>query len=170
MLETPILHINGDDPEAVLFASQLAVDFRKEFKQDIVLDMVCYRRRGHNEADEPAVTQPMMYSTIRALPTTRKIYADRLVKEGSIATDEPAKLEKNYRSSLEKGEIVSRPILEHKVNPFVAKWDAFLSSKWDDPCDTTVTQKEFINVSELMLKLPPEFALQARVEKVLECL
>jgi 2-oxoglutarate dehydrogenase E1 component len=168
MLETPILHINGDDPEAVLFASQLAVDFRKEFKQDIVLDMVCYRRRGHNEADEPAVTQPMMYSTIRALPTTRKIYADRLVKEGSIAAAEPAKLEKNYRSSLEKGEIVSRPILEHKVNPFVAKWDAFLSSKWDDPCDTTVTQKEFTKVSELMLKLPPEFALQARVEKVLE--
>jgi len=168
MLETPILHINGDDPEAVLFASQLAVDFRKEFKQDIVLDMVCYRRRGHNEADEPAVTQPMMYSTIRSLPTTRKIYADRLVKEGSITTDEPAKLEKNYRSSLEKGEIVSRPILEHKVNPFVAKWDAFLSSKWDDPCDTTVTQKEFTKVSELMLKLPPEFALQARVEKVLE--
>ena len=168
MLETPILHINGDDPEAVLFASQLAVDFRKEFKQDIVLDMVCYRRRGHNEADEPAVTQPMMYSTIRALPTTRKIYADRLVKEGTIAVDEPAKLEANYRSSLEKGEIVSRPILEHKVNPFVAKWDAFLSSKWDDPCDTTVTAKEFSKVSELMLKLPPEFALQARVEKVLE--
>ena len=168
MLETPILHINGDDPEAVLFASQLAVDFRKEFKQDIVLDMVCYRRRGHNEADEPAVTQPMMYSTIRALPTTRKIYADRLVKEGTIAVDEPAKLEANYRSSLEKGEIVSRPILEHKVNPFVAKWDAFLSSKWDDPCDTTVTPKEFHKVSELMLKLPPEFAIQARVEKVLE--
>ena len=168
MLETPILHINGDDPEAVLFASQLAVDFRKEFKQDIVLDMVCYRRRGHNEADEPAVTQPMMYSTIRALPTTRKIYADRLVKEGTIAVNEPAKLEANYRSSLEKGEIVSRPILEHKVNPFVAKWDAFLSSKWDDPCDTTVTAKEFSKVSELMLKLPPEFALQARVEKVLE--
>jgi len=168
MLETPILHINGDDPEAVLFASQLAVDFRKEFKQDIVLDMVCYRRRGHNEADEPAVTQPLMYSTIRALPTTRKIYADRLVKEGTISADEPAKLEANYRSSLEKGEIVSRPILEHKVNPFVAKWDAFLSSKWDDPCDTTVTPKEFNKVSELMLKLPPEFAIQARVEKVLE--
>jgi len=168
MLETPILHVNGDDPEAVLFASQLAVDFRKEFKQDIVLDMVCYRRRGHNEADEPAVTQPLMYSTIRALPTTRKIYADRLVKEGTISADEPAKLEANYRSSLEKGEIVSRPILDHKVNPFVAKWDAFLSSKWDDPCDTTVTPKEFHKVSELMLKLPPEFAIQARVEKVLE--
>lgn len=168
MLETPILHINGDDPEAVLFASQLAVDFRHEFKQDIVLDMVCYRRRGHNEADEPAVTQPLMYKTIRALPTTRKIYADRLVKEGSLPADEPAKLEANYRSALEKGEIVSRPILEHKVNPFVAKWDSFLNSKWDDPCDTTVKTKDFHEISDLMLQLPPEFALQSRVEKVLE--
>jgi len=168
MLETPILHINADDPEAVLFAAQLAVDFRKEFKQDIVLDMVCYRRRGHNEADEPAVTQPLMYKTIRALPTTRKIYADRLVAEGTLASNEPAELESTYRSSLEKGEIVSRPILEDKVNPFVEKWDAFLSSKWDDPCDTTVDPKEFHKISELMLTLPPEFALQARVEKVLE--
>jgi 2-oxoglutarate dehydrogenase E1 component len=168
MLETPILHINADDPEAVLFAAQLAVDFRHEFKQDIVLDLVCYRRRGHNEADEPAVTQPIMYKTIRALPTTRKIYADRLIQEGSVSSSKPSELEKNYRSSLEKGEIVSRPILEHKVNPFVAKWDAFLSSKWDDPCDTTVPAKEFHKISNLMLELPPEFAVQARVEKVLE--
>jgi 2-oxoglutarate dehydrogenase E1 component len=168
MLETPILHFNADDPEAVLFASQFAVDFRKEFKQDIVLDLVCYRRRGHNEADEPAVTQPLMYKTIRSLPTTRKIYADRLVEEGTIDSQEPAKLEVNYRSSLENGEIVSRPILEHKVNPFVAKWDALLNSKWDDPCDTTVTTKKFSRVSELMLELPPKFSLQARVEKVLE--
>tara|TARA_R110002074_G_scaffold228259_2_gene399889 strand:+ start:79281 stop:82100 length:2820 start_codon:yes stop_codon:yes gene_type:complete len=168
MLETPILHINGDDPEAVLFASQLAVDFRKEFKQDIVLDMVCYRRRGHNEADEPAVTQPLMYKTIRALPTTRKIYADRLIKENTVGANEAAQLETDYRAALEKGEIVSRPILEHKINPYVAKWDAFLTSKWDDPCDTTVDAKEFHKVSDLMLRLPPEFAIQERVEKILE--
>ncbi|MAV31004.1 MAG: 2-oxoglutarate dehydrogenase E1 component [Cycloclasticus sp.] len=168
MLETPILHVNADDPEAVLFAAQLAVDFRHEFRQDIVLDMVCYRRRGHNEADEPAVTQPLMYKTIRSLPTTRKIYADRVTQEGSLSQDVPAALEADYRSALEKGEIVSRPILEHKVNPYVAKWDAFLSSKWDDPCDTTVPAKEFHKVSDLMLTLPPEFPLQNRVEKVLE--
>jgi len=168
MLETPILHVNADDPEAVLFAAQLAVDFRHEFRQDIVLDMVCYRRRGHNEADEPAVTQPLMYKTIRALATTRKLYADRVVNEGTLTNDIPVALEADYRSSLEKGEIVSRPILEHKVNPFVAKWDAFLTSKWDDPCDTTVPAKEFHKISDLMLTLPPEFSLQGRVEKVLE--
>lgn len=168
MLETPILHVNADDPEAVLFAAQFAVDFRHEFRQDIVLDMVCYRRRGHNEADEPAVTQPLMYKTIRSLPTTRKIYADRVVNEGSLSSDIPTSLESGYRSSLEQGDIVSRPILEHKVNPFVAKWDAFLSSKWDDPCDTTVAAKEFHQISELMLTLPPEFSVQSRVEKVLE--
>jgi len=168
MLETPILHVNGDDPEAVFFAAQLAVDFRKEFKQDIVIDMVCYRRRGHNEADEPAVTQPLMYKTIRALPTTRKIYADRLIAEGTCEAHEPAELESTYRTSLEKGEIVSRPILTDKTNPFVAKWDAYLDSKWDDPCDTTFPQKEFQEISDLMLQLPPEFALQARVEKIIE--
>jgi len=168
MLETPILHVNGDDPEAVLFASQLAVDFRKEFKQDIVIDMICYRRRGHNEADEPAVTQPLMYKTIRAMATTRKLYANSLIKEGTINAEDAAKLEAEYRAALEKGEIVSRPILDHKVNPFVAKWDTFLNSKWDDPCDTTVTAKQFHKISELMLELPPEFAVQARVEKVLE--
>ena len=168
MLETPILHVNGDDPEAVLFASQLVVDFRKEFKQDIVLDMVCYRRRGHNEADEPAVTQPIMYQTIRALPTTRKLYAEQLIQENVLASNEPSDMEAEYRSSLEKGEIVSRPILEHKTNPFVAKWDSYLGSEWDDPCDTAVSTKQFHKVSELMLTLPPEFSVQARVEKVLE--
>lgn len=168
MLDAPVFHVNGDDPEAVLFVTQMATDFRKEFKQDVVIDLVCYRRRGHNEADEPAVTQPIMYKKIRSMPTTRKFYADRLVAEGSVTAQEPAEMEATYRSALEQGEIVSRPILTHKVNPLIEKWDSFLESKWNDPCDTTVVLKEFQETSELMLQIPPEFALQPRVGKIIE--
>ena len=168
MLDAPVFHVNGDDPEAVLFVTQMATDFRKEFKQDVVIDLVCYRRRGHNEADEPAVTQPIMYKKIRSMPTTRKFYADRLVAEGSVTAQEPAEMEATYRSALEQGEIVSRPILTHKLNPLIEKWDSFLESKWNDPCDTTVSLNEFQETSELMLQLPPEFALQPRVGKIIE--
>lgn len=168
MLDAPVFHVNGDDPEAVLFVTQMATDYRKEFKQDVVIDLVCYRRRGHNEADEPAVTQPIMYKKIRSMPTTRKVYADKLVAEGTLATQEPTEMEKTYRSALEEGEIVSRPILTHKVNPLIEKWDSFLETKWSDSCDTTVPLKEFQETSELMLQIPPEFALQPRVGKIIE--
>ena len=168
MLDVPIIHVNGDDPEAVLFVTQLAVDFRKEFKKDIVIDMVCYRRHGHNEADEPAVTQPVMYKTIRKRPTTRKLYADRLISEGSCDSSEPGDMEAEYRSALERGEIVSRPILTEKVNPFVAKWNYFLGSEWDTECDTSFPLDKFREVSEKMLTMPPDFPLHPRVDKIME--
>ena len=168
MLDVPIIHVNGDDPEAILFVTQLAVDFRKEFKKDIVIDMVCYRRHGHNEADEPAVTQPVMYKNIRKRATTRKLYADKLVAEGTCEPSEPAEMEADYRSALERGEIVSRPILTEKVNPFVAKWDSFLGTDWDVDCDTTYPIDKFREVSDKMLTMPPDFPMHPRVDKIME--
>merc|ERR1712000_34176 len=88
MIQAPIFHVNGDDPEAVLFVTQLAVDYRMQFKRDVVIDMVCYRRRGHNEADEPPGTQPLMYEVITKHPTTRDIYAERLVAEGVLSKED----------------------------------------------------------------------------------
>src|SRR5690606_14399990 len=101
MVNAPILHVNGDDPEAVLFVTQLALDDRFEFGSDIVIDLMCYRRRGHNEADEPSATQPLMYDRIRKLPTTRELYAKRLVEAGVISDDESRQMETEYRDALE---------------------------------------------------------------------
>src|SRR5690554_3941195 len=106
MVQAPILHVNADDPEAVLFVTQMAMDYRNEFKRDVVIDLVCYRRRGHNEADEPAATQPLMYDKIRKLKTTRALYADQLVEAGVISEDEAKQMENDYRDALDKGEHV----------------------------------------------------------------
>src|SRR5690606_30925969 len=92
MVEAPIFHVNGDDPEAVAFVTALAIEFRQEFKKDVVVDIVCFRKLGHNEQDEPMVTQPLMYRSVQKHPGTRKLYADRLVAEGSITADEPDKM------------------------------------------------------------------------------
>src|SRR5699024_1608773 len=106
MVQAPILHVNADDPEAVLFATRVLADFRHEFKKDVVLDLVCYRRLGHNEADEPAATQPRMYATIRKLDTVRKQYADRLIAEGLADKKAIDEANEAYRDKLEAGEPV----------------------------------------------------------------
>ena len=112
MGQAPIFHVNADDPEAVLFVTQLAVDYRTEFKKDVVIDLVCYRRRGHNEADEPEVTQPLMYQKIRKHKTTQELYSDRLVAESVISEEDVHALVERYREALDRDEpLVSSPLL-----------------------------------------------------------
>ena len=120
MVQAPIFHVNGDDPEAVVFATQLAVDFRNQFKKDVVIDLVCYRRRGHNEADEPSVTQPLMYATIKQHASTRDLYAKRLIAEDVLTADEDAALMERYRESLDRGEpLVTQLVMEPNTELFV---------------------------------------------------
>nr|MDJ0807556.1 thiamine pyrophosphate-dependent enzyme [Gammaproteobacteria bacterium] len=111
MIQAPIFHVNGDDPEAVLFITQIALDFRMHFHKDVVIDMVCYRRHGHNEADEPSVTQPQMYKKIRNHPTVRTLYADKLIGESVITAEIAQSMENNYRDSMDEGYVVSRPVI-----------------------------------------------------------
>ena len=111
MIQAPIFHVNGDDPEAVIFVSQLAHDFRHTFRKDVVIDLFCYRRRGRNEADEPAATQPMMYQVINKLPTTRTFYADRLVSEQVLTRGEADQMVEDYRTALENGEHVANSLV-----------------------------------------------------------
>jgi 2-oxoglutarate dehydrogenase E1 component len=166
MIDAPVFHVNGDDPEAVLFATEVAFDFRMQFKKDVVVDLVCYRRHGHNEADEPLVTQPLMYKRINKHPSTRKLYAERLVKEGVIKEADPEAMIAAFRSALDRGEHTNEAILSGVEPPFPVNWERFKNSKWDDPCDTRVPIDELKRLAQRITTIPEKFALHPRVEKV----
>src|SRR3954471_24121888 len=118
MVEAPIFHVNGDDPEAVLFVTQMALDFRQTFHKDVVVDIVCFRKLGHNEQDEPSVTQPLMYKKITQHPGTRKLYADKLIAQGLVAAEEPEGLIKKYRDTLDAGKQTVSPVLSNFKSKF----------------------------------------------------
>jgi len=133
MIEAPIFHVNGDDPEAAILATRLALQYRQKFKKDVVIDLVCYRRHGHNEADEPAATQPIMYGRIRSHHTTRNIYADKLVERKLVSEADISKLQDEYRDRLDRGEPVQKATLGMIGNEFTVDWSPFLGAEWDDP-------------------------------------
>src|SRR5881394_489559 len=157
MVEAPIFHVNGDDPEAVLFVTQLASDFRKQFHKDVVIDIVCFRKLGHNEQDEPFVTQPLMYKKITQHPGTRKLYADKLIAQGIVAQDEPEQMIKKYRETLDAGKQTVSPVLSNFKSKFAIDWAPFLNSKWTDHADTHVPLNELRRLSERLTSIPDGF-------------
>jgi 2-oxoglutarate dehydrogenase E1 component len=168
MVEAPIFHVNGDDPEAVLFATRLAMDFRKAFHKDVVIDIVCFRKLGHNEQDEPAVTQPLMYKKIAQHPGTRKLYADKLVLQRIIEEAEPENLIKKYRDTLDAGQQSVSPVLSNFKSKFAVDWAPFLGSKWTDAADTNVPLAELQRLSERLTAIPEGFKLHPTVARVIE--
>ncbi len=168
MVQAPIFHVNEDDPEAVLFVTQMAIDYRNEFKRDVVIDLVCYRRRGHNEADEPAVTQPLMYDAIRRHPTTREIYARRLIEVGVITEEEDQKLVDGYRDSLDRDEpLVSSLVTQPNKSLFV-DWTPYLGHEWTLHCDTSMDLHHLQTLAHDTNLAPENFPLQRQVTKILE--
>ena len=170
MINAPIFHVNGDDPEAVLFVSQLALDFRNEFQKDVVIDLVCYRRHGHNEADEPSATQPHMYKTIKALPTTRQIYAEKLVKAGMAEAGLPDQLVQDYRDKLDAGLTVA-PDVEIDTDGDLAQdiaWQQYLKADWRSPYDSSLPVETLQNLATKLTTLPDGLVLQSRVKKIVE--
>ena len=168
MVQAPIFHVNADDPEAVVFVTQLAVDFRNTFKRDVVIDLVGYRRRGHNEADEPSVTQPLMYSKIKKHPSTRDLYAQRLIAEGILTEEEDTDLTERYRESLDRGEpLVSSLVMEPNSELFV-DWTPYLGHAWTAHCDTSVPITQLRELSERANLAPEGFSVQRQVNKILE--
>ena len=167
MIQAPVFHVNGDDPEAVLFVTQLALDFRVRFNRDVVIDLICYRRLGHNEADEPAMTQPLMYKKIRLRQTTRELYAQRLIHEGMIDATEVQRQIEDYQRRLTAGEIVSRPVSKMTYS-YSTQWQPFLNSHWTTSCDTSVKLETLRYCSERLLSTPENFELHPRVAKVME--
>ncbi|MGZ5056692.1 MAG: 2-oxoglutarate dehydrogenase E1 component, partial [Methylobacter sp.] len=168
MIQAPVFHVNGDDPEAVIFVTKLAIDYRMTFNKDVVIDLICYRRLGHNEADEPSATQPLMYKKIRKLKTTRKLYAESLIKAGLVTDKHAAELEKNYQNLLEAGEVVSRPILANGPYPYTHQWNKFLGTDWKSPCTTSVSIDRLRFCNDRMQRLPTGFELHPRVAKVMD--
>ncbi|MEM8661857.1 MAG: 2-oxoglutarate dehydrogenase E1 component, partial [Pseudomonadota bacterium] len=168
MVQAPIFHVNGDDPEAVLFVTQMAVDYRREFKRDVVIDLMCYRRRGHNEADEPSVTQPLMYERIRQHKTTRDLYAARLISDGILSEPEDHFMVERYRDSLDRGEpMVSSLVSEPNASLFV-DWSPYLDHHWTMQVDTTVDINELQSLAYQSNVPPDNFPLQRQVAKILE--
>src|SRR5690554_45693 len=168
MIQAPILHVNGDDPEAVLFVTQLAVDYRMEFKRDIVIDLVCYRRRGHNEADEPSGTQPLMYQLIRKQPTTREIYADALMKEGVQTEEQVQTLIDEYRAALDNGLHVVQSLVKEPNPELFVDWRPYLGHKWTPRFDTTFDLKTLQELMHKLQETPDGFVVQRQASNILK--
>ncbi len=168
MAEAPIFHVNGDDPEAVALVTSIAVDYRRTFRKDVVVDIVCYRKLGHNEQDEPMVTQPLMYKKIQMHPGTRKLYADKLVAEGVLHPEGPDEIIADYRAHLDRGELLYNPVLAGYKHPMTIDWTPFLSPKYIENCDTTVPINELQRLAERLTTIPQNFTLHSRVKKIIE--
>jgi 2-oxoglutarate dehydrogenase E1 component len=167
IIGAPVLHVNGDDPEAVAFCAGLAFDFRKEFSRDIVIDLVCYRRHGHNEADEPAATQPLMYQNIRARKTTRELFAEKLIAEGVLDAAAAKALVDTYRDKLDKGEVTTE-LAKVGPDPYAVDWSRWLHGKLADVVPTAMPRKQLDALALRINTLPDSLTLHPRVAKIYE--
>ncbi len=165
MVEAPVLHVNGDDPEAVVLASQLALEYRMTFNQDVVVDITCFRKLGHNEQDTPSLTQPLMYKKIAAHPGTRRVYADRLSSQGMGETlgDDMVKA---YRAALDEGRHTVDPVLTNFKSKFAVDWAPFLGKKWTDAGETAIPMSEWKRLAEKITTLPATITPHQLVKKV----
>jgi 2-oxoglutarate dehydrogenase E1 component len=169
MIDAPIFHVNGDDPDAVLLVTEIALDYRMKFHRDVVIDMVCFRKLGHNEQDEPLVTQPFMYRYIRKHPGTRAVYAQRLVDEGVLSMAEAEDLIIEYRQAMDAGRNSITPALEKSNGKITTDWTPYKSdSLWTEAVDTTVNLEKIQQFSVPLTTVPDNFILQARVQKIVD--
>jgi 2-oxoglutarate dehydrogenase E1 component len=167
MVEAPVMHVNGDDPEAVVLCSQLAMDYRQHFKKDVVVDIICFRKLGHNEQDTPALTQPLMYKKIGQHPGTRKLYGDKLVTQGVLAAEGPDEMVKAFRAAMDAGKHTVDPVLTNFKSKYAVDWAPFLGKKWTDGADTALPLAEIKRLAERITTLPKDFKAHPLVEKVI---
>ncbi|SFM40132.1 2-oxoglutarate dehydrogenase E1 component [Variovorax sp. OV329] len=167
MIDAPVLHVNGDDPEAVVLATQLALEFRMEFQKDVVVDIICFRKLGHNEQDTPSLTQPLMYKKIAKHPGTRKLYADKLATQGlgeTLGDD----MVKAYRAAMDDGKHTIDPVLTNFKSKYAVDWSPFLNKKWTDAGDTAIPLAEWKRLGERITTTPANFTVHPLVKKVLD--
>jgi 2-oxoglutarate dehydrogenase E1 component len=167
MVEAPILHVNADDPEAVCFVTRFALEYRMKFHKDVVIDLVCYRRHGHNEADEPAATQPLMYQVIRKKPTVRQLYTDKLAAEGVLSAAEAAAMMEQYRNGLDEGKPQARAALGLIGNRYTVDWSEYLGADWE-PVKTGVDMSRLRVLGKAITTYPTDFSLHPRVLAIMQ--
>ena len=165
MVEAPVLHVNSDDPETVVLATQLALEYRMTFRKDVVLDIVCFRKLGHNEQDTPALTQPLMYKKIAAHPGTRKLFADKLATQG-LGEGLGDEMVKAYRAALDAGKNTSEPVLTNFKTKFTVDWSPFMGKKWTDAGDTAIPMAEWKRLAEKITTIPESVTPHQLVKKV----
>ena len=167
MIEAPVLHVNGDDLEAVELATQLALEFRMEFQKDVVVDIICFRKLGHNEQDTPSLTQPLMYKKIAQHPGTRRLYADKLAAQGlgdTLGDD----MVKAQRAAFDAGKNTSDPVLTNFKSKYAVDWSPYLNKKWTDAGDTAIPTSEWKRLAEKITTVPEGFTVHSLVKKVLD--
>ena len=168
LIQAPVFHVNGDDPDAVRFVAQLALEYRLNFKSDVVIDLVCYRRHGHNEADEPMITQPNMYRRIRQMETTRSLYAKRLLAEGVITVNEADSMITDYNASLEAGKVVVREFMHGSRSGYKPNWEPYLNARPDQKIETTVPLDTLARLGTRALEVPGDFVVHRNVAKLFD--
>ena len=167
MIDAPIFHVNADDPEVCLLAVELAMEYRQQFHKDVFVDLVCFRRLGHNEADEPMVTQPLMYKKIAAHPGTRKLYADRLEAEGVIAAGDADRMIREYRAAMDKGHHTNKTILSNYKRPHAIDWAQYMGGHWTAAYESRMPLARLKELGRIVSTVPADFTVHSRVQKVL---
>ena len=166
VVESPILHCNGDDPESVVHCAKIAIEFRQKFNKDVVIDMICYRRFGHNEGDEPSFTQPLMYKKIRAHPTTLNIYGKKLVQEGTLSESEFNKMNTDFKQLLEN-QFKTAKDYKPKLNWFEGTWSRYQPTKGKDKKGVTgVNNDKIKKISEKINSIPSKIFAHKTIERV----
>ncbi|WP_045234689.1 2-oxoglutarate dehydrogenase E1 component [Deinococcus pimensis] len=166
--EAPVMHVNGDDPEAVAFAGQLAIDFRQQFGKDVFIDLLCYRKLGHNESDDPTITQPVMYREVKAHPGTRALYAQQLVKEGVLREGDADSLVEKFRDRLDQGDTVVEEIDGDYKSQLATDWSAFRTGADADSIPTAVPMEKLRELGARLATVPEGFGLHRAVDRVLK--
>ena len=168
MIEAPIFHVNGDDPEAVVFVARLALDYRMTFHKDVVIDLVCYRRLGHNEADEPSATQPVMYQVIRNKPTTRQLYAEKLSAEGVLKMADTDAMVERYRSEMDAGKSQAPQALGMIGNKHTVDWSKYIGAAWNEAVPTGVNIEVLRDLGSKLVNVPANITLHRQVAKIVQ--
>ena len=168
VVEAPVFHVNSDDPEAAVAAMRLALEYRAAFRKDVVIDLVCYRRLGHNEADEPAATQPLMYAAIRSHPTVREIYGDKLIEAGVATGNDLSQMADDYRDRLDRGESANDNSLGMIGNQYTVDWTKYREASLEESVDTRVAAKEIKLLAGIMNAVPEGFTFNARVKRIVD--